>query len=62
MEATLEGTRWPAVPLRDATPGEQVLESILAQRRVRAAHRCGRHVLVEAEVPRPGRLVPVPFA
>jgi len=61
MEATLEGTRWPAGPLGDATPGEQVLESILAQRRVRAAHRCGRHVLVEADVPRPDRPVPVPF-
>lgn len=57
----LGGTRWPEVAPGDATPGELVLESILAQRRVRAAHRCGRQVVVEADVPRPGQPVPVPF-
>jgi hypothetical protein len=60
-EATLAGTGRPEVSPGDGTLGEQLLESILAQRRVRAAHRCGRHVLVEADVPGPGRPVPVPF-
>lgn len=60
-ETTLKDTGWPEVSPGKATPGEQVLESILAQRRVRAAHRCGQHILVEAEVSRPGRPVPVPY-
>ncbi|MGP3937987.1 prolyl oligopeptidase family serine peptidase [Nonomuraea sp. KM88] len=58
---TLKSARRHAVPASDVTPGERVLEAILAQRRVRVAHRCGRHILVEADVPRPGRPVPVPF-
>ncbi|MDI5970806.1 prolyl oligopeptidase family serine peptidase [Streptomyces sp. SL13] len=50
-----------ATVTEDGGPGAAALEVLLAQPRVRTAHRLGDGLLVEADLRRPGRADPVPY-